>query len=81
MMFLAFLFFNQPYLKDKIVLSEDIAVFGKWDGKRKSLTGMKILGAKQEGDFAPIYHVSKAVRQQTLVDLIKKSLCSLWRSN
>ncbi|MEK0398631.1 ATP-dependent DNA helicase RecG [Tetragenococcus halophilus] len=66
-------FFNQPYLKDKIVLSEDIAVFGKWDGKRKSLTGMKILGAKQEGDFAPIYHVSKAVRQQTLVDLIKKA--------
>ncbi|MDN6639936.1 MAG: ATP-dependent DNA helicase RecG [Tetragenococcus sp.] len=66
-------FFNQPYLKDKIVVSEDIAIYGKWDAKRKSLTGMKILGANQEGDFAPIYHVSKAVRQHTLVDLIKKA--------
>ncbi|KFN89614.1 ATP-dependent DNA helicase [Tetragenococcus muriaticus 3MR10-3] len=34
---------------------------------------MKILGANQEGEFAPIYHVSKAIRQQTLVDLIKKA--------
>ncbi|GMA47934.1 ATP-dependent DNA helicase RecG [Tetragenococcus muriaticus] len=66
-------FFNQPYLKDKIIVSEDIAVYGKWDAKRKSLTGMKILGANQEGEFAPIYHVSKAIRQQTLVDLIKKA--------
>lgn len=66
-------FFNQPYLKDKIEVSEDIAVYGKWDAKRNSLTGMKILGANQEGDFAPIYHVSKVVRQQTLVDLIKKA--------
>lgn len=66
-------FFNQPYLKDKVVVSEDIAIYGKWDAKRKALTGMKILGAKQEGDFAPIYHVSKAVRQQTLVDLIRKA--------
>ncbi|AYW48921.1 DNA helicase RecG [Tetragenococcus osmophilus] len=66
-------FFNQPYLKDKIIVSEDIAVYGKWDAKRRSLTGMKILGANQEGEFAPIYHVSKAIRQQTLVDLIKKA--------
>lgn len=66
-------FFNQPYLKDKVELSEDIAVYGKWDAKRNSLTGMKILAANQEGDFAPIYHVSKAIRQQTLVDLIKKA--------
>lgn len=66
-------FFNQPYLKDKIIVSEDIAVYGKWDAKRKSLTGMKILGANQEGEFAPIYHVSKTIRQQTLVDLIKKA--------
>ena len=36
-------FFNQPYLKDKVEVSEEIAVYGKWDAKRKSLTGMKIL--------------------------------------
>jgi ATP-dependent DNA helicase RecG len=66
-------FFNQPYLKDKIVVSEDIAVYGKWDAKRKTLTGMKILGSNSEGDFAPIYHVNKAIRQTTLIDLITKA--------
>ncbi|MCB5951170.1 ATP-dependent DNA helicase RecG [Enterococcus sp. BWT-B8] len=65
-------FFNQPYLKDKVVLSEDIAVYGKWDAKRKSLNGMKILGAKNDGEeFAPIYHVNKRVRQSSLVQLIR----------
>lgn len=66
-------FFNQPYLKDKVEVSEDIAVYGKWDAKRKSLMGMKILGSNSEGDFAPIYHVSKAVRQATLIELIRKA--------
>ncbi|WYJ90966.1 ATP-dependent DNA helicase RecG [Enterococcus sp. 9E7_DIV0242] len=65
-------FFNQPYLKDKIILSEEIAVYGKWDAKRKSLNGMKILAAKNEGEeFAPIYHVNKRVRQSSLVQLIR----------
>lgn len=66
-------FFNQPYLKDKVVLSEEIAVYGKWDAKRKSLSGMKILGSKKSGDFAPIYHVNKSVRQSVLVDLIRQA--------
>ncbi|MFD2307670.1 ATP-dependent DNA helicase RecG [Enterococcus termitis] len=65
-------FFNQPYLKDKIVMSEEIAVYGKWDAKRKSLNGMKILAAKDDGeDFAPIYHVNKKVRQSSLIQLIR----------
>ena len=64
-------FFNQPYLKDKVEVGEELAVYGKWDAKRKSLTGMKILGGKQTEEYAPIYHVTKAIRQSTLVDLIK----------
>lgn len=64
-------FFNQPYLKEKIEVGEELAVYGKWDAKRKSLTGMKILGGKQTKEYAPIYHVTKAIRQSTLVDLIK----------
>lgn len=64
-------FFNQPYLKEKIEVGEELAVYGKWDAKRKSLTGMKILGGKQTEEYAPIYHVTKAIRQSTLVDLIK----------
>lgn len=65
-------FFNQPYLKDKIILSEEIAIYGKWDAKRKALNGMKILAAKNDGEeFAPIYHVNKRVRQSSLVQLIR----------
>lgn len=65
-------FFNQPYLKDKVILSEEIAVYGKWDAKRKSLNGMKILGSQAVYDFSPIYHVNKSIRQTTLVDLIRR---------
>ena len=65
-------FFNQPYLKDKVILSEEVAVYGKWDAKKKSLNGMKILAAKDEGeDFSPIYHVNKKIRQASLVQLIR----------
>jgi len=64
-------FFNQPYLKEKIEVGEELAVYGKWDAKRKSMNGMKILGGKQTGEYAPIYHVTKSIRQSTLVDLIK----------
>lgn len=65
-------FFNQPYLKDKVILSEEIAVYGKWDAKRKSLNGMKILGSQAVDDFSPIYHVNKSIGQTTLVDLIRR---------
>ncbi|MBP2097356.1 ATP-dependent DNA helicase RecG [Enterococcus rivorum] len=65
-------FFNQPYLKDKIIQSEEIAVYGKWDAKRKALNGMKILASKNDGEeFAPIYHVNKKVRQSSLIQLIR----------
>ncbi len=45
-------FFNQPYLKEKVILSEEIAVYGKWDAKRKALNGMKILGSQTMDDFS-----------------------------
>ena len=67
-------FFNQSFLKSQIHLSEDIAVFGKWDAKRKSLLGMKILGQKQqESEFEPIYRVNKNIRQKTLIELIRQA--------
>ena len=67
-------FFNQPFLKSKVHASEEIAIYGKWDGKRKALTGMKILATQdEEEDFSPIYHVNKKIKQKTLVDLIRSS--------
>ncbi len=66
-------FFNQPYLKDKVELGEELAVYGKWDAKKKAMTGMKILGSGQQGEFAPIYHVSQKVKQKTLIPLIRQA--------
>ncbi|MGX7031520.1 ATP-dependent DNA helicase RecG [Vagococcus zengguangii] len=71
-------FFNQHFLQKQIHMGEEITVYGKWDSKRQSLMGIKILssGSQQEGvdEFAPIYHVNKKVRQQTLVDIIAKGI-------
>lgn len=66
-------FFNQPYLAQKIVLGEQLAVFGKWDAKRKSLAGMKIIGAKITADFQPIYHTGKNIPQGKLQKLISQA--------
>ncbi|MGO2082269.1 ATP-dependent DNA helicase RecG [Vagococcus sp.] len=67
-------FFNQAFLKDKIKTSEELAIYGKWDAKRKALTGLKIIATSEgEQDFSPIYHVNKQIRQTTLVDLIRQA--------
>ncbi|MFD1318990.1 ATP-dependent DNA helicase RecG [Loigolactobacillus zhaoyuanensis] len=66
-------FFNQPWLKDKFDTGAEVAVYGKWDAKRKSMTGMKVLAIKNDvsPEFASIYSVSKSIHQTTLVKLIR----------
>lgn len=65
-------FFNQPWLKDKFVPNQEIAIFGKWDQRRRSLTGLKIFTPKvDEHGMDAIYSVNKTIRQHTLVKLIK----------
>ena len=63
-------FFNQPYLADKIKLGATIAIFGKWDKSKASLTGMKVL-AQVEDDLQPVYRVAQGISQASLVKLIK----------
>ncbi|GFH43270.1 ATP-dependent DNA helicase RecG [Lactococcus hodotermopsidis] len=63
-------FFNQPYLQDKVVMDAEIAIYGKWDAKKLSITGMKILGQVENG-FQPVYHVMQGVKQSSLVALIQ----------
>ena len=63
-------FFNQPYLADKIEVGASIAVFGKWDKAKASLTGMKLL-AQVEDDLQPVYRVAQGISQASLVKLIK----------
>ena len=63
-------FFNQPYLADKIELGQTMAVFGKWDRGKASLTGMKVL-AQVTDDLQPVYRVAQGISQASLVKLIK----------
>ena len=63
-------FFNQPYLADKIELGATVAIFGKWDKAKASLTGMKVL-AQVEDDLQPVYRVAQEISQASLVKLIK----------
>ena len=63
-------FFNQPYLADKIELGATLAVFGKWDRAKASLTGMKVL-AQVEDDLQPVYRLAQGVSQASLVKVIK----------
>lgn len=65
-------FFNQSYLVDKLVLGDDIAVFGKWDALKLSLTGMKIL-TQVKDDLQPIYRVTQGISQTLISKAIKSS--------
>lgn len=63
-------FFNQPYLKDKLQLGSELAIFGKWDSKKTALTGIKLLAQVQE-DMQPVYRLTQGVTQASLVKAIK----------
>ena len=67
---LAVNFFNQPYLADKVEVGASVAIFGKWDKAKASLTGMKLL-AQVEDDLQPVYRVAQGISQASLVKLIK----------
>ncbi|MGT2929401.1 ATP-dependent DNA helicase RecG [Streptococcus dentasini] len=72
---IAISFFNQPYLADKIILGQEVAVFGKWDALKSSVTGMKVL-AQVEDDMQPVYHLAQGVSQTALIKAIKAAFDS-----
>ena len=67
-------FFGQAYLKDRVHPGSDVAVYGKYDTARQSMTGMKLFsnGGSQE-DIAGIYRASKEIKAQTIKQLVKKA--------
>ncbi|ULT58550.1 ATP-dependent DNA helicase RecG [Neobacillus drentensis] len=50
-------FFNQPYLKNKINMNETITVTGKWDAHRQTITAneMQTGPNTKANDFEPVY--------------------------
>lgn len=63
-------FFNQPYLADKAVVGSQIAIWGKWDKAKATLTGMKIISQSSD-ELQPVYHVVQGLKQTSLVKLIQ----------
>ncbi|WP_018658630.1 ATP-dependent DNA helicase RecG [Allofustis seminis] len=67
-------FFNQPYLKDKLEKGNTLKVFGTWDSARAQLSGIKIIGShSNEENFESIYPASKEIKSQTIAKLIKQA--------
>lgn len=66
-------FFNQPWLKDKFIPDEEVAVYGKWNLTKKSVVGLKVITAATKNELDPIYSVNKGIRQKKLVSLIQEA--------
>lgn len=64
-------FFNQHYLKNRLIPGETIAIYGKWEEKKQQLLGMKLLGTSSDKQFEAIYHANQSIKQSTLFQLIK----------
>ncbi|WP_281829795.1 MULTISPECIES: ATP-dependent DNA helicase RecG [Lactobacillus] len=68
-------FFNQPWLKNKVEIGKEVAVYGKYNVARQSLSAFKFVAEKEnDSGMAPIYPVNKHVRQKKLVDLINLAI-------
>ncbi|WP_071459408.1 ATP-dependent DNA helicase RecG [Bacillus massilinigeriensis] len=68
-------FFNQPYLKQKIHLNETITVTGKWDQHRQTIsaTEMKQGPGSESNLFEPIYTVKGKLSVKAIRRYIKQA--------
>lgn len=68
-------FFNQPWLVEKFEQDDQVAVYGKWDATRASLTGIRLLATQNEKSpsLAAIYPLNQQVHQKFLVGLIRSA--------
>ena len=64
-------FFNQPYLKSKVQLGASLAVYGRYNAKRQSFTGMKIIPVGQQNDFKGVYRASKELKANQVQKLVE----------
>ena len=68
-------FFNQPWLKEKIEVGKEVAVYGKYNITRQSLAGFKFIAAKEnDSGMSPINSVNRHLRQKKLIDFINIAL-------
>lgn len=59
-------FFNQPYLKEKLKQDMLITISGKWDKYRLTVTVQHLKFGQQENDFEPVYPTKSPLTVKTL---------------
>lgn len=69
-------FFNQNYLRTKLVVGETITVTGKWDRGRQVIVGSSVnFGPKTEQvDFEPVYSVKSGMQQKRFRKYMRQAL-------
>lgn len=68
-------FFNQPWLTKQLQVGKDIAVYGKYDLHKQSISAYKMITSGQDNNgMAPVYSVNKNIRQKKLVSLINQAI-------
>jgi ATP-dependent DNA helicase RecG len=69
-------FFNQPYLKNKIIMNETITVTGKWDAHRQTITAneMQMGPNAKSKDFEPIYSLKGKITTKGMRKFINIAL-------
>lgn len=70
-------FFNQPYLKNKIALNQRVTVKGKWNRAKQEINGNRMFfnqsNSKQD-ELEPIYRIKDGIKQKNMRDMIREAL-------
>lgn len=70
-------FFNQHYLREKLVPGSIVTVTGKWDKGRQVINGQKVhFGprSQEQGDFEPVYSVKGKLKPATFRKYMRQAL-------
>ncbi len=68
-------FFNQPWLTKQLEIGQEVAIYGKYNLAKQSLSAYKLV-AKSHGDdgMAPVYSVNRHIKQKKLQGLIDEAI-------
>ena len=69
------IFFNQPWLTKQLEIGQEVAIYGKYNLAKQSLSAYKLV-AKSHGDdgMAPVYSVNRHIKQKKLQSLIDEAI-------
>ena len=71
-------FFNQPYLKNKIELHGTVTVKGKWNRAKQEINGNRMFFNEQttqdDVQLEPVYRIKEGIKQKQIRDNIRQAL-------